>query len=166
MRDRYDVVVVGGRVAGAATASQLARAGLDVLVAERNAPGSDTASTHALLGPASELLGRWGLRHRLVAAGTLEIAFDQSADLTNGRVALRLDAETGLTGVQTNVLTVIATGDGGSREAVAKVLVGVKDEVTLDVTGNRHLVNRRRKVGGRRDGDGETAIFRNTLLRT
>lgn len=70
MRDSYDVIVVGGRVAGAATASQLARAGLDVLVAERAAPGADTSSTHALLGPATEMLRRWGLARTLMAEGT------------------------------------------------------------------------------------------------
>jgi len=42
---RYDVAIVGGRAAGAATALHLARRGLRVLVIERGAPGSDTLST-------------------------------------------------------------------------------------------------------------------------
>jgi flavin-dependent dehydrogenase len=52
LRDRYDVVVVGARCAGAATAMLLARRGLSVLVVDRSRYGSDTLSTHALTRPA------------------------------------------------------------------------------------------------------------------
>src|SRR4051812_12530766 len=45
----WDVIVVGARCAGAATAMLLARAGLDVLVLEAGRAGSDTMSTHALM---------------------------------------------------------------------------------------------------------------------
>ena len=41
----YDAVVVGGRVAGAATALLLAREGLKVAIVERGRPGGDTVST-------------------------------------------------------------------------------------------------------------------------
>ena len=44
-----DVVVVGGRVAGASTAMLLARQGHRVLALDRAALPSDTVSTHALL---------------------------------------------------------------------------------------------------------------------
>lgn len=47
MNDRYDVIIVGARVAGASTAMLLARAGLRVLVIDRARRGSDTLSTHA-----------------------------------------------------------------------------------------------------------------------
>ncbi len=40
---RYDVVVVGGRVAGASTALLLARAGARVALIDRSRPGSDTS---------------------------------------------------------------------------------------------------------------------------
>ncbi|MGH3658788.1 MAG: FAD-dependent monooxygenase, partial [Micromonosporaceae bacterium] len=43
----YDVVVVGARPAGAATALVLARAGLRILVVDRGKYGADTVSTHA-----------------------------------------------------------------------------------------------------------------------
>ncbi len=66
----HDVIVVGARVGGAATALQLARRGLDVLLVDRAARGADTNSTHALLGPGVELLGRWGLLDAVVATGT------------------------------------------------------------------------------------------------
>ena len=66
----YDVVVVGARVAGAATALLLARAGLRVAVVDRGAYGSDTLSTHALMRAGVLQLSRWGVLDRVVAAGT------------------------------------------------------------------------------------------------
>lgn len=68
-RSRHDVVVVGARCAGAATAMLLARAGLDVMVFERAAPGSDTMSTHALMRAGVTQLHRWGLLGAIVASG-------------------------------------------------------------------------------------------------
>ena len=69
-RAHYDTVVVGARVAGAATALLLARAGLRVLVVERSRRGSDTLSTHALMRAGVMQLHRWGVLPRLLAAGT------------------------------------------------------------------------------------------------
>jgi flavin-dependent dehydrogenase len=66
----YDVVVVGGRIAGASTALLLARAGLRVAVVERAGRGVDTVSTHGLMRAGVIQLSRWGLLHRVVAAGT------------------------------------------------------------------------------------------------
>ncbi|GAA3194952.1 NAD(P)/FAD-dependent oxidoreductase [Actinocorallia longicatena] len=68
--ERYDVVIVGARCAGAATALLLARRGLRVLVLERGRRGSDTLSTHALMRGGVSLLHRWGLLERIAAAGT------------------------------------------------------------------------------------------------
>jgi 2-polyprenyl-6-methoxyphenol hydroxylase-like FAD-dependent oxidoreductase len=70
MRPRWDVVVVGSRVAGASTALLLARAGLRVLCLDRARPGSDTVSTHALMRAGVLQLHRWGLLDAVVAAGT------------------------------------------------------------------------------------------------
>ena len=69
-RTHYDVVIVGARCAGAATAMLLARAGARVLVVDRQAYGSDTLSTHALMRPAVVQLARWGLLDGLIGAGT------------------------------------------------------------------------------------------------
>jgi flavin-dependent dehydrogenase len=66
----YDVIVVGGRVAGASTALLLARAGARVALVDRARRGSDTVSTHALMRAGVLQLSRWGLLDRLVAAGT------------------------------------------------------------------------------------------------
>ena len=67
---RYDVVVVGARCAGAATAMLLARQGLSVLLVERDRHGADTLSTLALMRAGVLELYRWGLVDRLRAAGT------------------------------------------------------------------------------------------------
>ena len=66
----YDVVVVGARAAGAATALLLARAGLRVLLVDRGQYGSDTMSTHALMRGGVLQLTRWGLLDAVIAAGT------------------------------------------------------------------------------------------------
>src|SRR5262249_28805882 len=70
----YDVVVVGARCAGAATAMLLARAGLRVLAVDRQAYGADTLSTHALMRPAVMQLARWGLFEPLIRSGSPVIA--------------------------------------------------------------------------------------------
>ena len=67
---RYDVIIVGARCAGAATALLLARSGAKVLLIDRQDYGSDTISTHALMRGAVIQLKRWGLASKLVAAGT------------------------------------------------------------------------------------------------
>lgn len=70
IRSRYDVVIVGARVAGAATALLLARAGARVLAVDSSAAGSDTLSTHALMRAGVMQLHRWGVLDRIRAAGT------------------------------------------------------------------------------------------------
>ena len=70
MSTAYDVVVVGGRVAGASTAMLLARAGARVALVDRTAYGSDTLSTHGLMRSGVLQLFRWGLLDDVVAAGT------------------------------------------------------------------------------------------------
>src|SRR5262247_3959251 len=85
---RYDVIVVGARVAGAATAMLLARQGLRVLAVDRASFPSDTISSHQLQVPGGALLRRWGLLSRLIAAGTpptRRVRFDADGLVMNGR---------------------------------------------------------------------------------
>ena len=63
-------MVVGARAAGAATALLLARAGLSVVVVDRDKPGADTLSTHALMRGGVVQLQRWGLLDEVIRAGT------------------------------------------------------------------------------------------------
>jgi flavin-dependent dehydrogenase len=68
--ESYDVVVVGARAGGAATAMLLARRGLRVLLLDRDRYGTDTISTHALMRGGVLLLTRWGILDRVIDAGT------------------------------------------------------------------------------------------------
>src|SRR5262249_42489422 len=66
----FDVVIVGARAAGAATAYLLARSGLRVLLLDRGRYGTDTLSTHALMRGGVLQLSRWGLLEKIIATGT------------------------------------------------------------------------------------------------
>jgi 2-polyprenyl-6-methoxyphenol hydroxylase-like FAD-dependent oxidoreductase len=68
-RPCYDVIIVGARCAGAATALLLAKAGVRVLAIDRDQYASDTLSTHALMRPAVVQLSRWGLLEPLIRSG-------------------------------------------------------------------------------------------------
>jgi 2-polyprenyl-6-methoxyphenol hydroxylase-like FAD-dependent oxidoreductase len=68
-RHRHDVVVVGARAAGAATALLLARQGFDVVLLDRDAFPSDTVSTHQIARPGVVQLSRWGLLDAVLASG-------------------------------------------------------------------------------------------------
>ena len=66
----YEVVVVGARSAGAATAMLLARAGVRVALVDCASAGNDTVATHVLMRAGVIQLQRWGLLDRVIAAGT------------------------------------------------------------------------------------------------
>ena len=66
----HDVIIVGARAAGAATAMLLARRSIRTLLLDHGPPGADTLSTHALLRGGVAQLARWGLLDEIVAAGT------------------------------------------------------------------------------------------------
>src|SRR5207342_1853385 len=66
----FDVVIIGARCAGAATALLLARQGLRVLAIDRGRYASDTVSTHALMRAGVLQLSRWGVLEGIKAAGT------------------------------------------------------------------------------------------------
>lgn len=66
---RHDVVVVGARAAGAATALLLARLGHDVVLVDRAVFPADTLSTHQLARPGVVQLDRWGLLAAVLASG-------------------------------------------------------------------------------------------------
>ena len=85
MNTDVDVVIVGTRPAGAASAMLLARAGLRVLAVDRARFPSDTLSTHQVQLPGVACLRRWGLLDKVAASGcpaTPDVRFD------NGDVVL------------------------------------------------------------------------------
>jgi 2-polyprenyl-6-methoxyphenol hydroxylase-like FAD-dependent oxidoreductase len=66
---RHDVVVVGGRVAGSATAMLLARLGHDVVVVDQGSFASDTISTHSIARSGVVQLQRWDLLQEVLDSG-------------------------------------------------------------------------------------------------
>jgi flavin-dependent dehydrogenase len=75
----YDVVVVGARCAGAATARLLAGMGHDVLMVDKTRLPSDTLSTHGLIRGGVVQLSRWGLLDRVLDSGAppiTQVLFD------------------------------------------------------------------------------------------
>ena len=84
--ERFDVVVVGARCAGAPLAAHLAAAGLSVALVDRFATAGETPSTHVIQAEGVACLGRIGLVDALLATGAPWIE----------RVRMRLDGmETG-----------------------------------------------------------------------
>jgi flavin-dependent dehydrogenase len=65
----WDVVVVGGRCAGAPLAMLLARRGMRVLLVDRDQFPSDTISSHGLFQTSHAHLERWGLWEDYLATG-------------------------------------------------------------------------------------------------
>src|SRR5712671_2066002 len=66
MSETFDVIVVGGRCAGAPLATMLARAGLRVCVLDKDRFPSDTPSTHAIQPAGVQVLERIGVLDALM----------------------------------------------------------------------------------------------------
>jgi flavin-dependent dehydrogenase len=94
----YDAVIVGARCAGAATAMLLAKAGLRVLAIDRQAYGSDTLSTHALMRPAALQLSRWNLLEPLIRHGA-PVINTSTFHYGERQVAIAIRREPGIPGL-------------------------------------------------------------------
>ena len=85
----YDVIVVGARCAGAATAMLLARKGYRVLLADKaRFPSDMTMSTHLVWQAGAERLHRWGLLESVVESNCPpldEVSLDMGAFALRGR---------------------------------------------------------------------------------
>jgi flavin-dependent dehydrogenase len=84
-RSRHDVVVVGGRVAGSATAMLLARLGHDVVVVDQASFPSDTVSTHSIARSGVVQLRRWGLLDDVLDSGApaiTQVTFNADGEST------------------------------------------------------------------------------------
>jgi 2-polyprenyl-6-methoxyphenol hydroxylase-like FAD-dependent oxidoreductase len=125
------VVVVGARAAGAATAMLLARAGLSVVVLDRDRPGADTLSTHALMRGGVVQLARWGLLDRIVAAGTPAVRAT-TFHYTSGEVAVPIKAAGGVDALYAPRRTVLdpilvaAAAEAGATVRYGASVVGLR----------------------------------------
>jgi flavin-dependent dehydrogenase len=85
-RSRHGVVVVGGRVAGSATAMLLARLGHDVVVLDQASFPSDTVSTHSIARSGVVQLRRWGLLDEVLDSGApaiRQVTFNAGGESTS-----------------------------------------------------------------------------------
>jgi len=117
----YDVIVVGARVAGAATAMLLARRGVKVLLIDRTRFPSDTLSSHQVQVPGIARLHRWGLLGELDKAGTpptRAVRFDTGEPTLRGHFPAWQGVDTLYSPRRTVLDTVLA---GAARAAGADV---------------------------------------------
>lgn len=70
MKRKYDVIVVGARVAGSTLAYELSKAGFEVLLLDKAVFPSDTLSTHNFLNNSVAMLRDMGVLDRLLETGT------------------------------------------------------------------------------------------------
>ena len=136
----YDVIVVGGRVAGASTGMLLARQGHRVLILERASMPSDTVSTHAILRSGVLQLTRWGILDRIVDAGTPPIR-----DITLGFGHERID-------FQVRPDFGVDTLYAPRRHLLDQTLVEAAGEAGADFVDNTSVVGLTRDDCGRVNG--------------
>ncbi len=137
---RYDAAIVGGRVAGAATAMLLARRGLRVLVIDRDSLGSDTLSSHALMRGAVTQLERWGIAPTIRATSPAieNVTFHYGDDSTDLPVTGR--GATALLAPRRTILDramVEAAADAGAEFRHRTRLVDLNQHPSGRVTGFR-----------------------------
>lgn len=132
-----DVVVVGGRCAGSATAMLLADAGHDVLVLDRASFPSDTVSTHVIPRTGLVQLTRWGLLEALHASGAPRITTVET-DTGAEVVARRVKDRRGVDHLLAPRRTVLdALLQDAARRAGARVETGVAVDGVLRHPGGR-----------------------------
>jgi 2-polyprenyl-6-methoxyphenol hydroxylase-like FAD-dependent oxidoreductase len=149
---RHDVVVVGARAAGAATALQLARLGHDVVVFDRADLTSDTISTHQLARTGVVALHRWGLLDAVLASGApaiRQVAFTTDEETITRTVKTKSGVDC-LVAPRRYVLDSMlaeAAGRAGAEVHTGFTVAGVR----LDDTGRATGVAGRDRDGNRVD---------------
>ncbi len=139
---RHDVVVVGARCAGAATAMLLATAGHDVLLVDRRAFPSDTLSTHAIARSGLVQLKRWGLLEPVLDAGTppiRDVVFHAGGTSITKTIRNRLGVDM-LVAPRRHILDALlvdAAVSAGARLTTGVLIDGVRRNEKGRVTGVR-----------------------------
>jgi len=145
----HDVVVVGSRCAGAATALLLSQAGHDVVLVDRAAQPSDTLSTHGIARGGVVQLSRWGLLDAVLASGapparqvTFGIDGAQTVRTINDRAGVDM-----LIAPRRHVLDALLTDaarDAGADARMGLTAAGVLRDSSGRVTG----ITTRDRLGG------------------
>ncbi len=143
----YDVIVVGARVAGSATAMLLARRGVRVLLVDRAHFPSDALSTHTIQVPGVARLERMGLLARVRATSAPAV---RTVRFETGSVRLTgsypaVDGACEVLAPRRTILDQILVD--GARQAGVEVRENVTIE-RLDVDGGRVIGVRGRAAGG------------------
>jgi flavin-dependent dehydrogenase len=143
-----DVVVVGARAAGAATALLLARLGHDVVLLDRETFPADTLSTHQVARTGVVQLRRWGLLQRVLDSGAppiRQVTFTTPDETTTRRIKDKAGVDL-LVAPRRHILdTIVAEA---AAEAGAQVCFGVTvTGVHLDDTGRATGVYGRDRTG-------------------
>ena len=136
----FDVVVVGARCAGAATALLLARRGLRVLAIDRGRYGSDTVSTHALMRAGVVQLSRWGVLDGIKAAGT-PVVRSTSFHYGDEVVAVQIKPQHDIDGLY-----------GPRRTVIDRLLVDAAQQAGASIMFETQLVDLVRADDGRVSG--------------
>jgi flavin-dependent dehydrogenase len=133
---RHDVVVVGARAAGAATALLLARLGHDVVVVDRATFPSDTLSTHQVARPGVVQLQRWGLLQPVLDSGAppiREVTFSAGGETITREIKERSGVDILVAPRRYLLDTIVADA---AANAGAQLRFGITAEgVCLDDTG-------------------------------
>jgi flavin-dependent dehydrogenase len=122
---RHDVVVVGGRVAGSATAMLLARAGHDVVVVDQASFPSDTVSTHSIARSGMVQLRRWGLLDAVLDSGApaiIKVTFNAGGSSVSRRIKEKSGVDFVVAPRRYVLDTILATA---AQEAGAELRTGV-----------------------------------------
>jgi menaquinone-9 beta-reductase len=136
----FDVVIVGARCAGAATALLLARQGLRVLAIDRGHYGSDTVSTHALMRAGVLQLSRWGVLEAVKAAGT-PVIHTTSFHYGDAVVAVKIKPQPDMDGLY-----------APRRTVIDRVLVDAAQQAGAEIMFETQLVELVRADDGRISG--------------
>ena len=133
MGDRFDVIIVGARCAGAPLATMLARAGVSVCLLDKDRFPSDTLSTHAVQPVGVQVLERLGVLDTLLKLAPPilrgRMVFDEGA-------AAAVDDVVALTGapvvnvrrVTLDEVLVNAAADAGADVRTGTTVTGVVTE--------------------------------------
>jgi flavin-dependent dehydrogenase len=133
---RHDVVVVGARAAGAATALLLGRLGYDVVLLDRDIFPADTVSTHQLARTGVVQLHRWGLLRAVLDSGApavRQVTFTAAGEQTTRSIKCKAGVDL-LVAPRRYVLDTIIARAAASAGVAVRYGVAVHG-VHLDDTG-------------------------------